>query len=162
MDWSIWGTKLASNLRSSAVCLAKLMISELRSAGQPQGRSGSTQAASENATQIGAEDGYLAGLRWKRPVVLAVHLDISLQHVGGSNAWEVGNPSRRTGRVASRESWYGEEMFDFFSGKKTKVPSGIELWPLVRGGGRGEGEATVVRAVRSLSSNFVFQPLDLT
>ena len=47
MDWSIWGTKLAGSLRSLAVRLAKLMISESGSAGKPQGASGSIQAGSE-------------------------------------------------------------------------------------------------------------------
>ena len=82
MDWSIWGTKLAGSLRSLAVRLAKLMISESGSAGQAQGRSGSIQAASENATRTGGEWNEKRRPGTSRvpgegvPVALAVHLDV--------------------------------------------------------------------------------------
>ena len=72
MDWSIWGTKLAGSLRSFAVRLAKLMISESGSARQVrQGNQSGDRATKQKASGGMKQDtkrrlvqaGHLAGSR---------------------------------------------------------------------------------------------------
>ena len=85
MDWSIWGTKLAGSLRSLAVRLAKLMISESGSARQVrQGNQSGDRARKQK--QVGGCSKTRSGDGCRQatsrvpgegvPVALPVHLEV--------------------------------------------------------------------------------------